>query len=184
MNEGGPPDTGDGANLFSSRGRACDPNRSGQNDLPVGNLALIIHGDLFDQCAQDGAMTQQQHLSRAARAMLNNMTQAELARRAGVGLGTLVSYEAGTRATSPELVARIRSALEAAGVIFRADGSITTAQQILDHFAQLRSPTAAQKAEAVVAAQRLALAGGRQESPTDFAIAVIRADRKRRGLED
>lgn len=23
MNEGGPPDTGDGANLFSSRGRAC-----------------------------------------------------------------------------------------------------------------------------------------------------------------
>ena len=24
VNEGGPPDTGDGANLFSSRGRACD----------------------------------------------------------------------------------------------------------------------------------------------------------------
>ena len=29
MNEGGPPDTGDGANLFSSRGRACEGDGAG-----------------------------------------------------------------------------------------------------------------------------------------------------------
>jgi transcriptional regulator with XRE-family HTH domain len=125
----------------------------------------------------------QQHLVRAARALLG-LTQADLAGRARVALGTLVSYEAGARATQPEAVARIRVALEDAGIVFRPDGSLTTCQQILDAFAQLKNPTSQQKAEAVVAAQRLALAGGHQEPPSDFAIAVMRADRKRRGLED
>jgi hypothetical protein len=36
VNEGGPPDTGDGANLFSSRGRACDAKKPRSLETPFG----------------------------------------------------------------------------------------------------------------------------------------------------
>lgn len=123
------------------------------------------------------------HIARAAR-VLAGLTQAELARRAGVHIGSLVSFENAGRDTRPELVAKIRAALESAGVLFRPDGSITTAEAVLDAFQQIKNPTAAQKAEATIAAVRLA-AGGRQLEPlSPAAAAMVAADRKRRGLED
>ena len=46
------------------------------------------------------------------------MPQPKLAERAGVGLSTVVDFEKGRRVVSPESVAKIRAALESAGVIF------------------------------------------------------------------
>ena len=54
---------------------------------------------------------------RAARALLD-LTQPRLAEGAGVGLSTIVDFERTRRTVSDEAVTAIRSALEAAGVIF------------------------------------------------------------------
>ena len=49
MNEGGPPDTGDGANLFSSRGRACDRETRAERFMSSEHLWkwIDVHGKEF-----------------------------------------------------------------------------------------------------------------------------------------
>jgi hypothetical protein len=54
---------------------------------------------------------------RAARALID-MFQATLARRAVVPRDAIVDFENGSRTLSPDNLAAIRAALEAAGVIF------------------------------------------------------------------
>jgi transcriptional regulator with XRE-family HTH domain len=54
---------------------------------------------------------------RGARGLLN-MTQPKLARAAGLGLSTIVDFERKRRDVSPEAIAAIRHALEAAGIEF------------------------------------------------------------------
>lgn len=54
---------------------------------------------------------------RAARALLG-MTQPELAEAAGFGLSTIVDFEKERRIVSLTAQARMREALEAAGVVF------------------------------------------------------------------
>src|SRR5258706_16049917 len=56
---------------------------------------------------------------RGARGILN-MTQPKLARAAGLGLSTIVDFERKRRDVSPEAIAAIRHALEAAGIEFIA----------------------------------------------------------------
>lgn len=63
-------------------------------------------------------MTPQQ--CKAARAMLD-MTQTALANAAGLGLSTVVDFERGRRQVPAATVQAVRSALEAAGVIFVAE---------------------------------------------------------------
>ena len=62
--------------------------------------------------------------SRAARALLD-WTRAELAEKSGVSAATLADFEAGKRKPYDRTLDDVRSALEAAGVIFLDDGSIT-----------------------------------------------------------
>lgn len=54
---------------------------------------------------------------RGARGLLG-MTQAQLARKSGVSLRTIISFELGERQPMPANLRAIRSALETAGVIF------------------------------------------------------------------
>ena len=54
---------------------------------------------------------------RAARSLLD-MTQAELARAAEVGLSTVVDFERERRSVSQEAARALRTALEAAGIEF------------------------------------------------------------------
>ena len=54
---------------------------------------------------------------RAARALLN-WTQPDLAKAAGLGLSTVVDYELEKRKVSDEAIAKMRAALEAAGIKF------------------------------------------------------------------
>lgn len=63
--------------------------------------------------------------ARAARALLN-LTQPQLADAAGLGLSTVVDYEKSRRQVSSEAQAAMRAALEAAGVVFLADGETTS----------------------------------------------------------
>jgi len=60
-------------------------------------------------------MTPQQ--SRAARALLD-LTQPDLARAAGLGLSTVVDFEKSRRDLPIDTLARLRAALENAGVEF------------------------------------------------------------------
>jgi transcriptional regulator with XRE-family HTH domain len=62
-------------------------------------------------------MEMNQDQCRAARALLK-MTQARLAKAAGVGVSTVTDFELGSRKVSPEMVQAIRIALEIAGVMF------------------------------------------------------------------
>ena len=55
--------------------------------------------------------------SRSARALVD-LTQPDLATAAGLGLSTVVDFERRRRTVSDEAVQAIRTALEAAGVIF------------------------------------------------------------------
>jgi transcriptional regulator with XRE-family HTH domain len=61
--------------------------------------------------------------SRAARG-LTNITQAQLAAASGVSLRTIAHFEKGERQPIPTNLAAIRAALEAAGVVFLADGEV------------------------------------------------------------
>jgi len=54
--------------------------------------------------------------SRAGRALLD-MSQTDLAQKAGLGLSTVVDFEKGRRRVSAEAVAALRRALQAAGVV-------------------------------------------------------------------
>jgi transcriptional regulator with XRE-family HTH domain len=54
---------------------------------------------------------------RGARALLD-MTQPELARRAQVGLSTVVDFERERRSVSPEAVRKMQQALETSGIEF------------------------------------------------------------------
>lgn len=56
---------------------------------------------------------------RAARALLD-MTQPELAKKAGLGLSTIVDFEKTRRQISEEAKRAIRTALEKAGILFIA----------------------------------------------------------------
>jgi transcriptional regulator with XRE-family HTH domain len=58
---------------------------------------------------------------RAARALLD-ITQPQLAEAAGLGLSTVVDYERTRRKVSPDAIAAIRAALEAAGIVFKDNG--------------------------------------------------------------
>jgi len=57
---------------------------------------------------------------RAGRALIE-WTQPNLAEAAGLGLSTVVDFERARRSVSPEAIAAIRKALEAAGVEFIAE---------------------------------------------------------------
>lgn len=58
--------------------------------------------------------------SRAGRALID-LTQPALAKAAGLGLSTVVDFERDRRQVSPQVVAAIQQALEAAGVEFIAE---------------------------------------------------------------
>jgi transcriptional regulator with XRE-family HTH domain len=118
---------------------------------------------------------------RAARGLLD-LSQADLARRAGVGLGTVIAYEAGSRGTHAANVARIKTAMEASGAIFKNDGSLVAADTVLDQFTKLERPTSAQRAEATVAAHRVAQAGGRRPAMSEGAAAIVKAYEKSLGI--
>ena len=61
---------------------------------------------------------------RAARALLD-MTQPELAERAGLGLSTVVDFEKSRREVSERAIAELQAALERAGIKFlRQDNAI------------------------------------------------------------
>jgi transcriptional regulator with XRE-family HTH domain len=60
---------------------------------------------------------------RAARGMLK-WGQSELASSAGLGLSTIVDFERGRRQVSEEAIVAIRTALEAAGIQFLAEGDV------------------------------------------------------------
>ncbi|MTD99849.1 helix-turn-helix domain-containing protein [Paracoccus sp. YIM 132242] len=55
--------------------------------------------------------------SRAARGLIS-ITQAELAKAAGLGQSTVIDFEKERRVVSPQAIDAIRAALEAAGVEF------------------------------------------------------------------
>lgn len=55
--------------------------------------------------------------SRAARGLIS-MTQAELAKAAGLGQSTVIDFERERRVVSDQAVAAIRAALESTGVVF------------------------------------------------------------------
>ena len=55
--------------------------------------------------------------ARGARALLN-MTQPELAKRAGLGLSTVVDFEKSRRRVSDEAISAMRRALVSAGITF------------------------------------------------------------------
>lgn len=58
--------------------------------------------------------------ARGARALLN-MTQPELAKRAGLGLSTVVDFEKSRRKVSDEAISAIQRALVSAGIMFIAE---------------------------------------------------------------
>ncbi len=118
---------------------------------------------------------------RAGRALLN-WTQAELSVKAGVGLSALVAFESGSPTSSTNIEA-IQRALEAGGAIFRADGSLDSAEQVLDRFYTLTDPTPEQKAEAIIAAGTVRRAGGRRALPQGKAAEILTAARKARNEE-
>jgi transcriptional regulator with XRE-family HTH domain len=60
---------------------------------------------------------------RAARGILR-MSQAQLARAAGVGVSTVTDFELGSREISPRLHHAIRIALENEGIAFNDNGSV------------------------------------------------------------
>jgi transcriptional regulator with XRE-family HTH domain len=97
-------------------------------------------------------------LCRAARALLG-ISQATLAKRAGCALATVVAYEGDIHGHHNGTIVRIREALESQGAFFRSDGSVTTCEQILAHWATLKTPTSTETAEAVIAADRKARGG-------------------------
>jgi transcriptional regulator with XRE-family HTH domain len=77
--------------------------------------------------------------SRAARAWLG-WSQAELAKRAGVGLSTVQDFERGQRTPIPNNIAAMRRAIETAGVLllFTAAGEAAgLARQNLDQEAEM-----------------------------------------------
>jgi DNA-binding XRE family transcriptional regulator len=62
---------------------------------------------------------------RAARGLVG-MDQADLASQAHVSRNTIVHFEKGKRTPGPNNLAAVRTALEAAGVIFLADGEMVS----------------------------------------------------------
>jgi len=120
---------------------------------------------------------------RAGRALVG-MTQAELAKRSGIGLSTLITFEGGVRATSAANVAAMRNALEAAGVMLLDNGTITTADLVLDQIANNPNPSAAETALAITAAG-IARQIGRQPGPvSELAAQIIKVGRRARGEDD
>jgi transcriptional regulator with XRE-family HTH domain len=118
---------------------------------------------------------------RAGRALLN-WTQVELSVKAGVGLSALVAFESGSPTTAANIEA-LERALVAGGVIFRADGALDSAAQVLDRYASLAKPTNAQTAEAILCAGIVRRAGGRRAMPTGKAAEILAAARKARNEE-
>jgi transcriptional regulator with XRE-family HTH domain len=120
---------------------------------------------------------------RAGRALLS-WSQAELATKAGIGLKTFQTFESGySTTTDASNVAAIRRALEAAGVIFRADGGLDSAEAVLDRYNALERPTPEQTAEAIICAGVVRRAGGRRAMPTGRVAEILAAARKRRNEE-
>ena len=124
--------------------------------VPLPILQPIVAGMELRQC-------------RAARGLLG-LTQAALARRASVGLGTVLAFEGGSGGTHASNVARIRSALEAGGVVFRSDGSLVTADAVLDAD---REPDRGAARGGRDRAQRCALSGGCRPEPLSAGAAQI-----------
>ena len=60
---------------------------------------------------------------RAARALID-LTQPDLAERAGLGLSTVVDFEKSRREVSEKAIAQLRAALEQAGVRFIAHNGL------------------------------------------------------------
>lgn len=76
-------------------------------------------------CATLGIMTITPAQCRAARGLIE-MDQAVLASAANVSRNTVVDFEKGRRTPGANNLAAIRTALEAAGVIFLSDGETTS----------------------------------------------------------
>jgi transcriptional regulator with XRE-family HTH domain len=62
-------------------------------------------------------------LCRAGRALLD-WSQPQLSEAAGLGLSTVVDFERSRRKVSDEVIDALKRALEAAGVVFLADGDV------------------------------------------------------------
>jgi DNA-binding XRE family transcriptional regulator len=104
---------------------------------------------------------------RGARAMLG-MTQAELAKRAGISTTGLNNVETGNADPKVSTMRAIRAALESAGVVFTNNGQPGVSVQAT--------------AEGIIRAGEIARAGGPAlPEPTGLAKAILDAGKRRRG---
>lgn len=89
-------------------------------------------------------------------------------------MSTIKDFESGLRSPHAANLARIRTVFEQAGLVV-SDTGISTAADVLDRFMRIERPTTEQGADAILAAMRLAQAGGRNPEMSEGARKIVRS---------